>query len=110
MAFDLTVLAADEAAITAELPATLVFTNQEVVGMSGPEMQGQRLTDEGFMDVRDIEFRALISRFTTSPKSAPFMNQTFTHKETGKQYRIQRVQTDTPVNLSYILTCVDITR
>lgn len=109
MAFDLSILSQDEAEITAELPATLIFGDQEVIGMSGPDMAGQRLTDEGFMDTRDIEFRALISRFKT-PATAPFNNQTFTHKETGKQYRIKSVQTDTPVNLSYILMCVDITR
>jgi hypothetical protein len=110
MAFDLSILSQDEAAITAELPATLVFGDQEVIGMSGPDMAGQRLTDEGFMDTRDIEFRALISRFKTGPATAPFNNQEFTHKETGKKYRIKTVQTDTPVNLSFVLMCVDITR
>lgn len=110
MAFDLTILAADEAAITTEMPATLVFGDQEVIGMSGPESLGQRLMDEGFMDTRDIEFRALISRFQSSPKTAPLLNQTFVHKETNKTYRIRNVQTDTPTNLSYILACVDITR
>jgi len=106
MAFDLTTLATDEAEITAELPATLAFANETVIGMSGPEMLDPQLMDEGFSDRRDIEFRVLISRFST-PKKAPYPNQTFTHTETGKQYRVQRVQTDTPANLSYILTCVE---
>lgn len=111
MAFDLTVLASDEAAITAELPATLVFSDQEVIGMCGPDRLSQRLLDEGFTDQRDIEFRALISRFKTTPKvTAPFNNQEFTHKESGKKYRIQNVTRDWPSNLAYIMTCVDLTR
>ena len=107
MAFDLTVLAADEAEITGELPATLVFTDQEVIGMCGPGREGQDLGPEGFTTSQDIEFRALVSRFNT--KTAPFNNQAFTHKETGKRYRIKNIQPE-PAGLAYILTCVDLTR
>jgi hypothetical protein len=107
MAFDLTVLATDEAEITADLPATLVFPDQEVIGMCGPGREGQDLGPEGFTTSQDIEFRALVSRFNT--KTAPFNNQAFTHKETGKQYRIKSIQPE-PAGLAYILTCVDLTR
>ena len=99
---------AEEAALTAELPATLVFADQEVIGMCGPEIRGQRLIEEGFADEINIEFRALRDRFKT-PITAPFSNQIFTHKESGIRYRIKTVQRDYPAQLSFILPCVCLT-
>jgi hypothetical protein len=107
MALDLTVLANDEVEITAELSATLVFADQSVVGMCGPGREEQELGPEGFTSTRDIEFRALVSRF--SARTAPFNNQEFTHRETGKRYRIKSIHPE-PTGLAYILTCVDLTR
>lgn len=109
MAIDLSVFATDEEAVTGELPATLSFADQDVIGMSGLEKKSQRLTDEGMSDVIEIEFRALISRFKT-PLTAPFMNQKFVHKESGARYRIESVSRDFPCNLTFILNCVGLTQ
>jgi hypothetical protein len=110
MTIDLNVLAADETAITVELPANLEFMDQTVQGMSGEENKGQELTEEGFRETITIEFRALVSLFKTGPVTAPFANQSFTHKESGKRYRIMNVKKDYPTSLAYILTCVELMR
>lgn len=105
-AINLSIWAADESEITTALPATFVFQDgQSVIGMAGDMAFGQELIEEGFTGSSDIEFRGLISRFT----SKPALNSTATHVETGLKYRISTLKNG-PENLTYIFGMVNLTK
>lgn len=106
MSIDLTVWAADEAAITAELSATMLFQDgQSVVGMLDDRSFGHELVMDGFQGSSDVTWRGLISRFA----SAPSLNWTCTHVESGQRYRVES-RTVGPDNLTYILNLVNLTK
>ena len=106
MSIDLTVWAADEQAITLDLPAHMLFQDgQSIVGMAGDASFGHELVMDGFQGSSDIEFRALVSLFT----SMPALNTTATHVESGLKYRIQTRKIG-PDNLTYIFGMVNLTK
>lgn len=106
MSIDLSVFATDEAAITAELPATMIFQDgQSVVGMVGDSRFSQDLVMDGFQGNSDVEFRGRVSLFTTMPN----LNTKCTHKESGLQYRIS-TRNLAPDGITYVFGLVNLTK